>query len=138
MKFRAKKKLPNYTVLSVCLLLLAIILQRGPAQAVPAANDPVRVQTAWSVDSARPGEPAALAIIVDIEEGFHINADASQVRPFEDFKPYPTRVQVMDATEGVTIESARFPQAKPIKVEYSSGALMSFEGRTIIYLLMKL
>ena len=137
-KFRAKKKLPNYTVLFVFLLLFAIILQRGAAQAVPAVNDPVRVQTAWSVDRARPGEPAALAIIIDIKDGFHINADASQIQSFIDFKPYPTKVQVVAATEGVTIESARFPQAIPVKVDYASGALMSFEGRTIIYQLMKL
>jgi thiol:disulfide interchange protein DsbD len=108
------------------------------AQAATSADDPVRVRTAWSVDRARPGEEAALAIIVDIKDGFHINADASQVRPFVDFKPYPTRVQVMAATEGITIETARFPPAKPIKVNYSSGALMSFEGLAIIYLPMKL
>jgi len=104
----------------------------------PSATDVVRLKTAWSVDRARPGEPVALAIVIDIKDGFHINADASQVQPFEDFKPYPTKVQVVAATGGVTIESARFPQAKPIKVSYSSGALMSFEGRTIIYLPMKL
>jgi thiol:disulfide interchange protein DsbD len=104
----------------------------------PSASDVITVKTAWSVDRAHPGEPVALAVVVDIKDGFHINADASQVQPFEDFKPYPTKVQVVAATGGVTIESARFPQAKPIKVSYSSGALMSFEGRTIIYLPMKL
>ena len=110
----------------------------SPWAAGPPAADVVRLKTAWSVNRARPGDQVALAIIVDIIDGFHINADASQVRPFEDFKPYPTRVQVMSATGGVTIETARFPPAKPIKVDYSSGALMSFEGRAIIYLLMKL
>ena len=130
----------------LCLILIALLpctsnaqVQKETGKATgPPATDVVRLETAWSVDSARPGEQAALAIIVDIKDGFHINADASQVRPFVDFKPYPTRAQVMTATEGVTIETARFPPAKPIKVDYSSGALMSFEGRTIIYLLMKL
>jgi thiol:disulfide interchange protein DsbD len=104
----------------------------------PSVSDVVTLKTAWSVDRAHPGEPVALAVVVDIKEGFHINADASQVQPFEDFKPYPTKVQVVSASGGVTIETARFPPAKPIKVSYSSGALMSFEGRTIIYLPMKL
>ena len=133
----------------LCLILIALLpctphaqvqKETGSASEAtgPAATDVVRLETAWSVDSAHPGEQAALAIIVNIKDGFHINADASQVRPFEDFKPYPTRVQVMTATEGVTIETARFPPAKPIKVDYSSGALMSFEGRAIIYLLMKI
>jgi thiol:disulfide interchange protein DsbD len=104
----------------------------------PSVSNVVTLKAAWSVDHAHPGETVALAIVVDIKDGLHINADASQVKPFEDFNPYPTKVQVVAATGGVTIETARFPQAKPIKVSYSSGALMSFEGRTIIYLPMKL
>jgi thiol:disulfide interchange protein DsbD len=103
----------------------------------PSASDVVRVKTAWSVDRAHPGDPVAMAVVIDIKDGIHINADASQVRPFEDFIPYPTKVQVVAATEGVTIETARFPRAIPVKVDYASGALMSFEGRTIIYLPMK-
>jgi thiol:disulfide interchange protein DsbD len=100
--------------------------------------DGVQVKTAWSVDRARPGDPAVLAVVIDIKDGIHINSDESQVQPFEDFKPYPTKVLVVAATEGVTIETARYPKAIPIKVDYASGALMSFEGRTIIYLPMKL
>ncbi|MBW2439572.1 MAG: thioredoxin family protein [Deltaproteobacteria bacterium] len=104
----------------------------------PSDSDAVQVRRAWSVDRARPGDTLAMAIVIDIKEGLHINADASQIQPFEDFKPYPTKVQVVTATEGITIETARFPQAIPVKVDYASGALMSFEGRTIIYLPMKL
>jgi len=136
--FRPNKILLGYPLLAIHLLFVLLIPRNSSAQPTPSTDDPVSVRTAWSVERARPGEPVALAVIVDIKDGFHINADASQVRPFEDFKPYPTRVQVMAATEGVTIETARFPPAKPIKVDYSSGALMSFEGRAIIYLLMKL
>ena len=138
MNFRPNKILLGYPLLAIHLLFVLLIQQNSSAQPTPSTDDPIRIRTAWSVERARPGEPVALAVIVDIKDGFHINADASQVRPFEDFKPYPTRVQVMAATEGVTIETARFPPAKPIKVDYSSGALMSFEGRAIIYLLMKL
>jgi thiol:disulfide interchange protein DsbD len=111
------------------------LLQTADAQS---AADVVQVKTAWSIDRARPGDPVVLAVVIDIKDGIHINADASQVQPFEDFKPYPTKVQVVAATEGVTIETARFPKAIPVRVDYASGALMSFEGRTIIYLPMKL
>ena len=111
----------------------------SPFQATgPSDADVVTLKTAWSVDRAQPGESVALAVVVDIKDGYHINADASQIKPFEDFKPYPTKVQVVAATGGVTIETARFPRARPIKVSYASGALISFEGRTIIYLPMKL
>ena len=100
--------------------------------------DVVQLQTAWSVDQARPGDTVSLAIIFDIKDGFHINADASQIQPFEDFKPYPTKVQVLTATNGVTIASARFPQAKPFKVDYASGDLMSFDSRTVVTLSINL
>ncbi len=102
------------------------------------SGEVVQLQTAWSVDRARPGDSVKLAVIIDIKDGFHINADAGQIQPFEDFKPYPTKVQVLSASNGLTIESARYPQAKPFKVEYASGDLMSFGGRTIITLSMKL
>ena len=141
-----KRRILSYTL---SLILIAVLpctyhaqAQKGTASlsgaAGPPAADVVRLNSAWSVDRARPGEQVALAIIVDIKDGFHINADAIQIKPFEDFKPYPTSVKVMSASEGVTIETARFPPAKPIKVDYASGALMSFEGRAIIYVLMKL
>ena len=38
------------------------------------AADVVQLQTAWSVDQARPGDTVSLAIIFDIKDGFHINA----------------------------------------------------------------
>jgi thiol:disulfide interchange protein len=104
----------------------------------PSAADVVQVKTAWSVDRALPGDAVSLAVLIDIKDGIHINADAGQIQPLQDFKPYPTNVQVVTATEGVTIEAARFPQAIPVKVDYASGALMSFVGRAIIYLPMKL
>jgi thiol:disulfide interchange protein DsbD len=136
--FRTGKKIRSFVALSIHLLFLFIISQSSPVPTAQASEDPVRIQTAWPVDRARPGDQAALAIVVDIKEGYHINADAGQIQPFEDFKPYPTSVQVVAATENVTIETARFPQAIPVKVDYASDALMSFEGRIIIYLPMKL
>jgi thiol:disulfide interchange protein DsbD len=102
------------------------------------AGEVVQLQTAWSVDRARPGDTVSLAVVVDIKNGFHINADAAQIQPFEDFTPYPTKIHVLAATDGVAIASARFPPAKPFKAEYASGDLMSFEGRTIITLSMNL
>ena len=116
--------------------------QKDNDNLVQNANSPVtevvRLETAWSVDRARPGDKVALAVVVAIKDGFHINADVSQIKPIEDFSPYPTKVQVMAATDGVTIESPRFPAARPFKVDYASGELMSFDGRTIITLAMKL
>jgi thiol:disulfide interchange protein len=100
----------------------------------PVEADPVSVSTAWSVDRARPGDTLVLAILVNINKGFHINADENQIQPFEDFKPYPTRVKVIDIPETLTLAAPIYPKAVPVKVQYAAGNLMSFEGQTIIYL----
>ena len=129
---------------SFCFLLLifftAIVFPQYAAEAGLNApeGEVVEVRTAWSVDRARPGDSIILVIVADIKKGFHINADAQQVKPFENFKPYPTKVVVTDASDKITIESPRYPQAVPIKVEYAAGDLMSFEGQTVIYLPIKL
>jgi thiol:disulfide interchange protein DsbD len=98
----------------------------------------VSVRTAWSVAYGRPGDQIVLAIIFQIDAGYHINADLQQIVSFDEFKPYPTRVTVQETSDGVTIESPRFPKAQAFKVEYARGDLMTFAGQTIIYLPMKL
>ena len=98
----------------------------------------VRLKTAWSADSARPGDRFILAVIFDIKNGFHIIADAGQLQPIKEFRPYPTRVTVIDISEELTIEAARFPKAHAVKVDFISGDLMSFDGQAIVYLPMKL
>ena len=47
------------------------------------AGDVVRLKTAWSADRARPGETVAMAVVIDIKDGYHINADVNQILPFE-------------------------------------------------------
>ena len=97
------KKYLGVAVLSFQLFFPTMALLSSPAQTVPATDKPVSVKTAWSVDRARPGDTLALAVVLDIKDGFHINADAGQIQPFKDFTPYPTKIQVMAATDGVTI-----------------------------------
>jgi len=105
--------------------------------AAPAA-DVVKVRTAWSVDQARPGDRVLLAVIADIQKGFHINADSGQLHVGGDFNPVPTRVHVVETAGGVTVTSAHFPQAHPVKVAYAKDPLMLFDGQVIIYLTVEL
>ena len=101
-------------------------------------GDVVTLRTAWSVDGARPGDSIILAVVADIKQGFHLNADARQVKPLADFKPFPTKVAVTEMSDDITAESPRYPKAVPFKAEYAGGNLMSFSGQTTIYLPMKL
>jgi len=107
------------------------------AAPVATATEAVTLRTAWSVDLARPGNTFILAVVFNIKKGYHINADAAQIVPVTDFNPIPTRVTVKEASEGLTIEVPRYPQARSAKVDFIEGDLMSFEGQTIVYLPMK-
>ena len=129
-------------VLSV-LLVLQLLFAQPPAysQTPPMPTKPgdvVTLRTAWSVDGARPGDSIILAVVADIKQGFHLNADARQVKPLADFKPFPTKVAVTEMSDDITAESPRYPKAVPFKAEYAGGNLMSFSGQTIIYLPLKL
>ncbi len=110
---------------------IAQILDGGP----PA--DAVKLRAAWSAERAVPGESLVLAIVADMAPGFHINPDPAQAEPVGDFVPYPTSVRVVGASEALTLEAARFPKPHPVKVEYAEGELLSFSGRTIFYLPMR-
>ncbi len=128
-------RISYYLALLLCITTGVIITQFAAAANLNAADDEVvSVTTAWPVDRARPGDSIMLAIVADIKEGYHINADARQVKAFEDFKPYPTKVTVVDATPGIIMELPRYPPAVPIKVQYAARDLMSFEKKTVIYL----
>jgi thiol:disulfide interchange protein DsbD len=139
-KFTLMKK-PHriFQLIWMAFILVAsmMTLPKGISASTPASNDVIQVKTAWSQNRARPGDAIALAIVLDIQKGFHINADARQAKPMADFKPFPTRVRVIDAHEELTIEAPRYPEAHPIKVDYASNDLMSFEGKTVIILPMK-
>jgi suppressor for copper-sensitivity B len=101
-------------------------------------SDVVSVRTAWSMDHARPGDRLALAVVLDIAAGYHLNADRGQIKPLVDFKPYPTSVTVKAITEGLTIDPPLYPPAHAVTVEFTSDPLMAFDGRTIVYVPMTL
>lgn len=101
------------------------------------AQEKVRVSTAWPVDAARPGDLVALAIVVDIDDGFHINPDPAQTVAVGDFEPYPSDVRILEAAAGLTLEAVRFPKPHPIQADYADGDLMVYEGQTVFYLPIK-
>jgi len=102
------------------------------------AGEIVKVRTAWSVDRVHPGSHVILAVIFDIPKDFHINADKSQIIPVKDLILFPTRVQVIEASEGITIETPQFPRAHPLKVDFADKDMMFFTGQAVIYLSMKI
>lgn len=124
-------------------LLLAAAAVAGPPPGLlspgPADNvQTVSIRTAWSADRARPGDTLMLAVVLEIHDGFHVIADAAQVRDARGFKPHPTRVSLLGASEGIVAESPRYPRAAPLQADFVAGSIMTFEGRTVILLPVRL
>jgi thiol:disulfide interchange protein DsbD len=110
------------------------LLSPGPADDVQT----VSLRTAWSADRARPGDALMLAVVLEIRDGFHVIADAAQVREARGFKPYPTRVSLLTAPEGILAESPRYPKAIPLLADFVEGSVMTFGGRTVILVPVRL
>lgn len=102
------------------------------------AEEIVKVRTTWSLDRVHPGSHFILAVIFDIAKDFHINADKNQIIPVKDLIPFPTKVQIIEIPEGITVEAPQFPQAHPVKVDFADKNMMFFKGQTVIYLPMKI
>ncbi len=128
------------------LLLLAVLLLLMPGRDCRAISEAgasstekaVNVRASWSVTAAHPGDQAVLAVVLQINKGFHVNADERQIISVEDLKLFPTKVAVTGADKGLKIEAPLYPSAVPLKVPYLADRVMSFQGETIVYLPVRL
>lgn len=141
------KKFSAY--LAVWLLILSMALSTSETIAGDAedllspvsekpAGEIVKVRTAWSLNRVHPKSHVILAVVFDIAKDFHINADKSQIIPVKDLILFPTKVQVIEASEGITVEAPQFPQAHSLKVDFADKNMMFFTGQAVIYLPMKI
>jgi thiol:disulfide interchange protein DsbD len=98
------------------------------------AEDPVGLRLAWSVDRARPGDAALLAVVFDIAPGWHIIADAGQLKPIPGFQPFATRIELVAAAAELTAENPVYPAAQPLKAGFAPGELMVFGGQAAAWI----
>jgi suppressor for copper-sensitivity B len=131
--------------ISAFLLGIAIFFSPASAQTPPLLSpapaddeDPVAVTTAWSLDAVHPTGSAVLAVVLNIRKSYHVMADKGQLSDVQDFKPFPTRVWLSEATEGVLSEPPIYPRAQSFKVDFTDAPIMSFEGRAVMYLPIRL
>ncbi|MCI5140571.1 MAG: DUF255 domain-containing protein [Candidatus Electrothrix sp. ATG1] len=124
---------------SLMLVLLLLLIPARDCKAVSgvktsSAGEAVGVRAVWSATAAHPGDQVVLGVVLQINEGFHVNADERQLIPVENLTLIPTKVTVTGADKGLAIESPMYPPAVPLKVPYLTESAMSFLGETIIYL----
>jgi thiol:disulfide interchange protein len=109
-----------------------------PVPTTAAEEAPVSVHTAWSADRVHPGDAVTLAVVIEVRDGYHVIADEAQARGVRGFKPFYTRVRLLEASGGIQAESPRYPRASPLKAGYVEDSVMTFEGRTVVLIPIRL
>ena len=95
----------------------------------------LEVDTVWSQDAARPGDRLVLAVVLGIQAGWHVNADAAQILASSDFKPIATTLEVAVGADGLAFGRIHYPEAHELDADYGLGPmhLKVFEGRTVFF-----
>ena len=95
----------------------------------PAAAGVVRVETAWNATAVRPGGQITLAVVLDIDEPYHVNADTAK-EPF-----IPTRVTLLDIPDPLRASTVVYPPAHDLAFGPAEASEMIevFSGRTVIF-----
>jgi len=86
----------------------------------------VKIQTAASVDTVHPGSSFQVAVIGDVEEGWHVNANPPTLEYL-----IPTEFTV-EPVEGLTFGDMQYPEASRLKFAFADQELDVYEGRVII------
>lgn len=107
-----------------CGLLCSFALAQGSAKVV-------KVNTAEAVYKIKRGGSAQISIVVEVDEGYHINSN----RP-SDKNLIPTALKI-ERTAGLTTTPVSYPRARLQKFEFSPKRLSVFEGKTILRLTVR-
>jgi DsbC/DsbD-like thiol-disulfide interchange protein len=114
-------KLPRLALsLVLPLFALCFVAQSARAQ----AN--VDVQGFYALNRAQPGRTVQAAIVLDVPEGFHVNAN-KVANKFS----IPTTVK-LDTPEGVRTTPLSYPRGTTRKLKFSDTPLSLYEGRAIV------
>jgi thioredoxin:protein disulfide reductase len=115
------------TALSLAALLTAAgTAARTAAASVAAAQANVGVNGFYATNKAQQGRTVQAAIVLDIPDGFHVNAN----RVLNKFS-VPTSVKI-DTPSGARASAVTYPRAKVQKLGFSEEPLALFEGRAVL------
>ena len=91
----------------------------------------VKVSPGESVYKIKRGGAAQLAVVIEVDHGYHINSS----RPAEKYL-IPTSLKI-DRQPGLTTTPVTYPKAKLQKFEFSQKPLSVFEGKSVLKLTVR-
>ena len=114
-------------------LLRRALLFSLPLLSLCAAASTARAQSSnigingfYATNKAQPGRSVQAAIVIDVPEGYHINAN----KVGNKFS-IPTTVK-LDAPEGVRVGAVSFPRGTMRTLKFSKDPLALYEGRAVL------
>jgi len=113
--------------MAVWLLAIVVCSVAPPAFAQGSAKV-VKAAAGEPVYKIKRGGAVQIAVIVEVDEGYHINSN----RPAEKYL-IPTALKI-ERTAGLTTTPVAYPKAKLQKFEFSEKPLSVFEGKTVLRL----
>jgi suppressor for copper-sensitivity B len=101
------------------------------------ASDPVSVEVVPARASAAPGENLAVAVVFDIEDGWHLHTNDPKIpESWGKFPAIPTRI-VVKSSSGAQVGPLQWPAPSIIKLDLAGTGKPErygvFEGRSIAY-----
>jgi thiol:disulfide interchange protein DsbD len=120
----------------VPLMLLALLAGLSADAQMAGSDSVVDASVQWDAAKAHPGDERVLAVILEIEEGYHVNAEASKIPPSESWL-IPTAIELSAERAGaVAVGPTRYPPTHEIAVDFlmEADALPVYEGRAIAYI----
>ena len=111
----------------VVFLALVVLFSSSSALA-QGSGKVVRVSTGESVYKIKRGAPVQIAVVIEVDEGYHINSN----RPAEKYL-IPTALKI-ERVAGLSTTPIIYPRAKLQKFEFSQKPLSVFEGKAVLKL----
>ncbi|HXG64053.1 MAG TPA: protein-disulfide reductase DsbD domain-containing protein [Blastocatellia bacterium] len=108
------------------LLLIALIGCFSIAALAQTSATVVKVSPGESVYKIKKGVPAKLSVVLNIDEGYHINSN----RPSE--KYLIATALKFEPLSGLSVGRVVYPKAKMQKFEFSEKPLSVFDGKTVL------
>ncbi|HLF83908.1 MAG TPA: protein-disulfide reductase DsbD domain-containing protein [Blastocatellia bacterium] len=108
--------------------VLVVVCSLGSSALAQGSAKVVKVTPGESVYKIKRGAAVQIAVIVEVDEGYHINSN----RPAEKYL-IPTALKI-ERTAGLTTTPVIYPKAKLQKFEFSQKPLSVFEGKAVLKL----
>lgn len=129
-------------------LVVLAAISGGPSGAAPPsapgaeapgeAAEPVQAKACLPLSPLPARGEAVVSVVLDIAPGFHVMADRGAWGEREDFRPFFTRVLLLEAPDGVTAEPPLYPAAEPFPVGFTERPLPTFAGTAAIHVPLRL